>query len=77
MEWLPKLMGPQVLIISWVLCTIVFTTSYSGILTAMLTIPKITIPVDSLEDLVNQDKIPWKLEVGSSMYQYFQVMCSN
>ncbi|XP_064104103.1 glutamate receptor-like [Macrobrachium nipponense] len=47
-------------------------TSYGGILTAMLTVPTFRIPIDSVEDMVRQTKIPWRLEVGSFMYQLFR-----
>ncbi|XP_045134684.1 uncharacterized protein LOC123518120 [Portunus trituberculatus] len=47
-------------------------SSYSGILTAMLTVPRVTIPIDSLRDLVSQSWMPWRLESGSWMLQYFR-----
>ncbi|XP_063840773.1 uncharacterized protein LOC135089254 [Scylla paramamosain] len=40
-------------------------SSYGGILTAMLTVPRVTIPIDSLADLVAQNDLPWRLEAGS------------
>ena len=52
-------------------------SSYSGILTAMLSLPRVTIPIDSLEDLVAQDDLPWKLEGGTSLHQYFKVIRDN
>ncbi|KAG7156388.1 Glutamate receptor 4-like 1, partial [Homarus americanus] len=45
-------------------------SSYSGILTAMLTLPRVTIPIDSLADLVAQSDLPWRLEQGSMIHKF-------
>ncbi|XP_068216604.1 glutamate receptor 2-like [Palaemon carinicauda] len=66
-EWLPRRDGGRLLVSTWLLATLVFMSSYSGILTAMLTVPRVTIPIDSLRDLVSQSKLPWRLESGSMM----------
>ncbi|XP_050714451.1 glutamate receptor ionotropic, delta-1-like isoform X2 [Eriocheir sinensis] len=71
-EWLPRTDGSRVLVVTWLLASLVFMSSYSGILTAMLTVPRVTIPIDSLQDLVTQTKMPWRLESGSWMLQYFR-----
>ena len=72
-EWLPKLNGSRSLVATWYLATLIFMSSYSGILTAMLTIPRVTIPIDSQEDLVEQSDMPWRIEEGSMMLQYYSV----
>ncbi|XP_037792821.1 glutamate receptor-like [Penaeus monodon] len=64
--------GGRLLVSTWLLASLVFMSSYSGILTAMITVPRVTIPIDSLADLVAQDDLPWRLEKGSMMFQYFQ-----
>lgn len=61
------------LVVTWLLASLVFMTSYSGILTAMLTIPRVTIKIDSLADLVAQSDLPWRLEGGAMMFNYFNV----
>ncbi|XP_063593029.1 glutamate receptor ionotropic, delta-1-like [Penaeus indicus] len=71
-EWLPKTDGARVVVATWLLASLVFMSSYSGILTAMLTVPRVDIPIDSMRDLVTQTDIPWRLESGSWMLQYFQ-----
>ncbi|XP_068220201.1 glutamate receptor 1-like [Palaemon carinicauda] len=71
-KWLPKSDGGRVIVSTWLLASLVFLSSYSGILTAMLTIPKVTIPIDSLEDLVLQSNLPWKLLTGSFLSDYFK-----
>ncbi|MPC24171.1 glutamate receptor ionotropic, kainate 1-like [Portunus trituberculatus] len=71
-EWLPPHDAGRMLVTTWLLASLVFMSSYSGILTAMLTVPRVTIPIDSLADLVAQDDLPWRLEAGSMMFQYFQ-----
>lgn len=58
---------------TWLLASLVFMSSYSGILTAMLTLPRVTIPIDSLEDLVAQDDLPWRLEAGSMATKFLEV----
>ncbi|KAK4321647.1 hypothetical protein Pmani_007562 [Petrolisthes manimaculis] len=71
-EWLPRRTEGRLLVTTWLLASLVFMSSYSGILTAMLTVPRVTIPIDSISDLVSQSRLPWRFEGGSSMYQYFQ-----
>ncbi|XP_042856725.1 glutamate receptor ionotropic, delta-1-like [Penaeus japonicus] len=71
-EWLPVKDGGRLLVTTWLLASLVFMSSYSGILTAMLTVPRVTIPIDSLADLVTQDELPWRLEAGSMMYSFFE-----
>ncbi|XP_071530510.1 probable glutamate receptor [Panulirus ornatus] len=71
-EWLPRMNGGRLLVVTWLLASLVFMSSYSGILTAMLTLPRIPIPIDSMEDLVAQSDLPWRLEAGSMIYQYFK-----
>lgn len=69
----PPFDGSRLLAAAWLMASLVFMSSYSGILTAMLTVPRVTIPIDSLADLVAQDELPWRLEAGSFMFQYFRV----
>ncbi|KAG7156386.1 Glutamate receptor ionotropic, kainate 4-like 2, partial [Homarus americanus] len=47
-------------------------TSYGGILTAMLTVPRVTIPIDSLADLVSQSDLPWRTVSGSFMLTFLE-----
>lgn len=72
-EWLPLYSGGRLLFTTWLLASMVFMSCYGGILTAMLTFPRVTIPIDSIYDLVAQTKMPWKIEGGSMLYQYFEV----
>ncbi|XP_050692921.1 glutamate receptor-like [Eriocheir sinensis] len=67
----PPFDGSRLLAAVWLLASLVFMSSYGGILTAMLTVPRVTIPIDSLEDLAAQDDLPWKMEKSSMTYQYF------
>ncbi|XP_050692919.1 glutamate receptor ionotropic, delta-2-like [Eriocheir sinensis] len=73
-NWLPRHNASRVLAATWLLASLVFMSSYGGILTAMLTVPRVTIPIDSLEDLVAQDDLPWRLEAGSMATQYLKVV---
>ncbi|XP_066982154.1 probable glutamate receptor [Macrobrachium rosenbergii] len=71
-EKLPKGDACRIIIVTWLMASFVFMSSYSGILTAMLTVPRVNIPIDSVEDLVAQKDLPWRLEAGSMMFQYYQ-----
>ncbi|XP_071548115.1 glutamate receptor-like [Panulirus ornatus] len=71
-HWLPRKDGGRIIVSTWLLASLVFMSSYSGILTAMLTIPRVIIPIDSLEDLVSQSDLPWRIEANAMIYQYFQ-----
>lgn len=57
---------------SWLLGTFILTKSYEGVLTAMLTLPKVVIPIDSLNQLANQKEFSWKLEAASMTYELFK-----
>ncbi|XP_066984755.1 probable glutamate receptor [Macrobrachium rosenbergii] len=70
--WLPKFDGGKVIVITWLLASFVFMSCYSGILTAMLSVPKVVIPINSLADLLKQSALPWKIEAGTMMHQYLQ-----
>lgn len=72
-EWMPKKDGGRLIVTTWLLASLVFMSSYGGILKAMLTVPLVAIPIDSLEDLVSQSDLPWRLEANTVMLQYFQV----
>ena len=43
----------------------VLTYSYAGNLTAMFTKPKLQSPITSLNELLDQNAVPWVLEAGS------------
>ncbi|XP_045118448.1 ionotropic receptor 93a-like [Portunus trituberculatus] len=63
-SWLPGNASGRVLVAVWLLSALVITTTYKGNITAMLTLPKTNVPIDSIADLANQDRLPWKLEFG-------------
>ncbi|XP_068221487.1 glutamate receptor-like [Palaemon carinicauda] len=70
--WVPKANGGRVLTATWLITSLIFMSSYAGILTAMLTVPIVVIPIDSKYDLVKQTAMPWKLRAGSFIRQYFR-----
>ncbi|XP_047497851.1 glutamate receptor ionotropic, delta-1-like [Penaeus chinensis] len=59
----------RVMAATWLLATLILLSLFSGTLIAMLTVPLVRLPIDSTEDLVNQDDIPWAIESGSFLYQ--------
>ncbi|XP_064121643.1 uncharacterized protein LOC135226127 [Macrobrachium nipponense] len=50
--------------------TLILSSAYQGVLTSLLAIPKVEIPVDSPQDLVDYGKIPWATERGTSLHQF-------
>ncbi|XP_064099265.1 glutamate receptor ionotropic, kainate 3-like [Macrobrachium nipponense] len=71
-EWMPKHDGGRVVVTTWLFASLVFMSSYGGILTAMLTVPRVVIPIDSAKDLVRQSALPWRLEAGTMMVTYLK-----
>ena len=62
--WLPENASGRVMVTVWFLSSLVIASVYRGNITAMLTLPKIAVPIDSVTDLTNQNRLPWKLEHG-------------
>ncbi|XP_066949352.1 probable glutamate receptor [Macrobrachium rosenbergii] len=67
----PMMLTGQLFMGTWMLATLILSSAYQGVLTSLLAIPKVEIPVDSLQDLVNYGKIPWANERGTSLHQFF------
>ncbi|XP_042855611.1 glutamate receptor-like [Penaeus japonicus] len=68
-EWRAAGVG-RALMGMWFLVTLVLMNTYSGLLVASLSFPKVAIPIASVEELVAQDEVPWRLEQG-------EVHCHN
>ncbi|KAG7158153.1 Glutamate receptor 1-like 5, partial [Homarus americanus] len=68
---LPRTASGRVFLGTWLISALILTSAYQGILTSLLAVPFVTVPVDSLEDLVNYGKIPWANEKGTSMHHFF------
>lgn len=62
---LGRMFQQKLLIIILNLCFMVLTYSYAGNLTAMFTKPKLQGPIRSLNELLDQNAVPWVLEAGS------------
>ncbi|XP_063604786.1 glutamate receptor ionotropic, kainate glr-3-like [Penaeus indicus] len=61
----------RALLAAWLLAGLILSSAYRGVLTSLLAVPRVTVPVDSLEDLVSYGKIPWANEKGTSLHQLF------
>ncbi|KAK7084688.1 hypothetical protein SK128_011922 [Halocaridina rubra] len=82
-QWLVKLLlaegieiprtlwSSRVFLGTWMVVSLILGSAYQGILTSLLAVPKAAVPVDSLEDLVNNGKMKWALESGTALHQYF------
>ncbi|XP_069186012.1 uncharacterized protein [Procambarus clarkii] len=64
--------GGRVFITLWLLVAFILGTIYRVNLTAMLVVPKVRIPFDTLEELVNQRKTPWVFSRGSVVHSTFE-----
>uniref|UniRef100_A0A0P4WK49 Ionotropic glutamate receptor L-glutamate and glycine-binding domain-containing protein n=1 Tax=Scylla olivacea TaxID=85551 RepID=A0A0P4WK49_SCYOL len=56
----------------WFLATLVLMSTYSGLLVASLTVPRVSLPIRSVQQLVVQDNIPWRLEQGGIILHTFK-----
>ena len=74
MALLPKWNFIRIYVGVVIMGSFVLLKSYGGNLTASLTVPKVTIPIDSMEDLVSQNAIPWKISKDSFMHKKFKVL---
>ena len=54
----------KLLIIILVWSFMVLTYSYAGMLTAMLAKPQLQSPIKTLDELLDQNKVPWVIEAG-------------
>ncbi|XP_037795090.1 probable glutamate receptor [Penaeus monodon] len=70
-EKLPSRSSSRALLAAWLLAGLILSSAYRGVLTSLLAVPRVTVPVDSLEDLVSYGKIPWANEKGTSLHQLF------
>ena len=53
----------------WLLIAFVLGQGYSCVLISMLTVPDVPATIESVEDLVRQDDIPWVFEAGSILFE--------
>ncbi|XP_066960393.1 probable glutamate receptor isoform X1 [Macrobrachium rosenbergii] len=67
----PMVLTGKIFLGTWMLVAVILSSAYQGILTSLLAVPKVEIPVDSLQDLVDYGKIPWANEYGTSLHQMF------
>ena len=57
----------------WFLASLVLMSTYSGLLVATLTVPRVAVPIASVRQLVVQDELPWRLEQGDIILHTFKV----
>ncbi|ROT84493.1 Variant Ionotropic Glutamate Receptor [Penaeus vannamei] len=73
MWWFPRSMTGRVLGGAWLLAAFIIATVYKSNLKAMIIIPKVNLPFTNLEEMIEQDKIPYMLMGGSLVYDIFKV----
>ncbi|XP_068218545.1 glutamate receptor ionotropic, kainate glr-3-like [Palaemon carinicauda] len=69
---LPKKNTGRIYILSWMIIGFIIHAAYSSILISLLAVPKVPIPVDSLEDLLAYGKYPWVMIKGSHLHAVMQ-----
>ncbi|XP_068219312.1 glutamate receptor ionotropic, kainate glr-3-like [Palaemon carinicauda] len=65
--------GPtaRIYIITWMLVGLIMQAAYSGVLISLLVVPKVPVPVDSVEDLASYGKIPLLVIIGNYVHNIF------
>ncbi|XP_066945382.1 probable glutamate receptor [Macrobrachium rosenbergii] len=71
-EPLPEAAPGRTYILTWMMGGFIIQAAYSGVLISLLVVPKVTVPVDSLQDLLSYGKIPWTIIAGSYLHNTFQ-----
>ncbi|KAK8730174.1 hypothetical protein OTU49_008126, partial [Cherax quadricarinatus] len=56
----------------WLLVAVVLASTYGSALVATLTVPRVALPISSVEQLVEQTAVPWRLEQGGIILQTFK-----
>ncbi|XP_064098727.1 uncharacterized protein LOC135209921 [Macrobrachium nipponense] len=67
----PETGTERIFLATWMWAGLILSTAYCGVLTSLLAVPKVSVPVDSLQDLVAYKKIPWAIERGTFLHQVF------
>ena len=62
----------MVLMFSWIFVFFIITQSYAGTLTAMITKPTLSRPINTIDEMLAQTETPWMLEKGSGLYFYMK-----
>ncbi|XP_063710761.1 glutamate receptor ionotropic, kainate 1-like [Symsagittifera roscoffensis] len=71
-ETYPRSMASRVTAISWWFFSLMMLTLYTASLTSMLTVNRATLPIDSIEDLLNYEAFHYGIEPGGSTQYAFQ-----
>ena len=62
----------KVLILGWLWFTFIIISAYAGNLIALITRPKLVMPIQEPADLLIQDKISWVMEDGIAKAEYMR-----
>ena len=57
----------KVLLFTWIFVFFIITQSYAGTLTAMITKPTISRPINTIDEMLVQTETPWMLETGGQL----------
>ncbi|RCN33140.1 Ligand-gated ion channel [Ancylostoma caninum] len=69
---LPKALSGRIASSAWWFFTLIIVSSYTANLAAFLTLEKMTPPIESVEDLANQNKILYGVVKGGSTAAFFE-----
>ena len=62
----------RLFVITWIWCVFVVAQSYAGNLTAMITRPKLHMPITNVEEMLGQDEISLVVEEGVAVIDYME-----
>ncbi|KAG7166138.1 Glutamate receptor 4-like 4, partial [Homarus americanus] len=68
---LPTSLTGRVLLGAWLVAGLILGSAYQGVLTSLLAVPRVAVPVDSLQNLVDYGRLPWSVEYGTALHQLF------
>lgn len=70
---MPRALSTRVLAASWWFFILILVSSYTANLAAFLTVERMVNPIESVEDLAKQQKIPYGCQDSGSTQAFFKV----
>ncbi|KAK2152669.1 hypothetical protein LSH36_322g05030 [Paralvinella palmiformis] len=76
-SWTPHSQALRFLVGFWWFFTLVITATYTGNLIAVLAVPKLTLPVNTLQDLANQNFYKYGVVADTAIYSMIKLSASK
>merc|ERR1712226_1359404 len=68
----PRSMASRVVAVTWWFFSLTMVTMYTASLTAMLTVNRVSLPINTVEDLLYYDEFHYAVEPGQALYWAFK-----